>query len=106
MSFHKIPLRSIQIISFRPIAALFLMGLLVVGSGLSPAWAQESRNSTKKTTADSYEKLKTFSEILSLLESNYVEKVDADELIDGAIRGMLKTLDPHTSYLPRKPLHR
>ena len=100
MSFHKIPLRSIQIISFRPIAALFLMGLLVVGSGLSPAWAQESRNSTKKTTADSYEKLKTFSEILSLLESNYVEKVDADELIDGAIRGMLKTLDPHTSYLP------
>jgi len=49
---------------------------------------------------DSYEKLKTFSEILSLLEANYVEKVDANQLIDGAIRGMLKTLDPHTSYLP------
>ncbi|MEE8127033.1 MAG: S41 family peptidase, partial [Nitrospinaceae bacterium] len=41
-----------------------------------------------------------FSEILSLLEANYVEKVDANDLVDGAIRGMLKTLDPHTSYLP------
>ena len=51
-------------------------------------------------TVDSYEKLKTFSEILSLLEANYVEKVDTNDLIDGAIRGMLKTLDPHTSYLP------
>jgi len=100
LSFNKTPLRRIQIISTGTIAALFLMGLLVVGSGLSPAWADESRKSPKPTTADSYEKLKTFSEILSLLESNYVEKVDADELIDGAIRGMLKTLDPHTSYLP------
>jgi carboxyl-terminal processing protease len=100
LSFYKIPLHSIQVISFRIIASVLLIGLLVVGSGLSPVWAQESEENSKEATVDSYEKLKTFSEILSLLEANYVEKVDANDLIDGAIRGMLKTLDPHTSYLP------
>ena len=81
-------------------ASVLLIGLLVVGSGPSPVWAQVSEKNSKASTVDSYEKLKTFSEILSLLEANYVEKVDANDLVDGAIRGMLKTLDPHTSYLP------
>ena len=67
---------------------------------MNPAWAQKSKENPETATVDSYEKLKTFSEILSLLEANYVEKVDTNDLIDGAIRGMLKTLDPHTSYLP------
>jgi carboxyl-terminal processing protease len=97
LSFHKIPLR---IISLKAIASVLLIGLLVVGSGLNPVWAQGLEKNPQATPADSYEKLKTFSEILSLLEANYVEKVDANQLIDGAIRGMLKTLDPHTSYLP------
>ncbi len=81
-------------------ASVLLIGLLVVGSGPGPVWAQVSEKNSKASTVDSYEKLKTFSEILSLLEANYVEKVDANDLVDGAIRGMLKTLDPHTSYLP------
>ena len=100
MGFYKIPLHRFHVISFRAITSVLLIGLLVVGSGLSPVWAQVSEKNPKATPVDSYEKLKTFSEILSLLEANYVEKVDANELIDGAIRGMLKTLDPHTSYLP------
>ena len=81
-------------------ASVLLIGLLVVGSGPGPVWAQVSEKNSKASTVDSYDKLKTFSEILSLLEANYVEKVDANDLVDGAIRGMLKTLDPHTSYLP------
>ena len=100
MSFHKIPLRSFQLISLRAMASVFLIGLLIVGGGLNPVWAQGSQKNSKTAPVDSYDKLKTFSEILSLLEANYVEKVDAGSLIDGAIRGMLKTLDPHTSYLP------
>ncbi len=77
-----------------------MTGLLLVGSGLKPVWAEEPEEDTVSESVDSYEKLKTFSEILSLLEANYVEKTDTNDLIDGAIRGMLKTLDPHTSYLP------
>lgn len=54
---------------------------------------------TAKNKMDTYEKLKVFSEILALLEANYVEDIDNNEIVDGAIRGMLKTLDPHTTYL-------
>jgi carboxyl-terminal processing protease len=75
-------------------------GLFFFGSGLNTFEVQASEEKSEETVVDSYEKLKTFSEILSLLEANYVEKIDTNDLIDGAIRGMLKTLDPHTSYLP------
>ena len=47
-----------------------------------------------------YENLKVFTEALSYVESNYVEEVEPDKVIQGAIRGMLKTLDPHSSYMP------
>jgi len=47
-----------------------------------------------------YESLKVFSEVLSLIEATYVEKVSSKNLIEGAIHGLVKTLDPHTSYLP------
>jgi len=48
---------------------------------------------------NNYESLKVFSEVLSLIESTYVEKVSSEKLIEGAIHGLVKTLDPHTSYL-------
>jgi carboxyl-terminal processing protease len=54
----------------------------------------------KKAKQDSYNKLKVFSEVLSLIESNYVEPVEKDSMIEGAISGMVKSLDPHTSYMP------
>src|SRR4051812_4484688 len=46
-----------------------------------------------------YHRLNIFTRVLSYVENNYVENVDHDELVYGAIRGMLETLDPHTSFL-------
>ncbi len=46
-----------------------------------------------------YSELRAFSEVLSLVEENYVNEVDAKQLVRGAIEGMLRTLDPHTGYL-------
>jgi carboxyl-terminal processing protease len=46
-----------------------------------------------------YYKLDILTQVLSYVENNYVESVDQDDLIYGAIRGMLETLDPHTSFL-------
>jgi carboxyl-terminal processing protease len=51
------------------------------------------------TGKETYDKLKLFSEVLSLVESNYVDETDSQKLINGAIRGMLKELDPHTAYM-------
>jgi carboxyl-terminal processing protease len=49
---------------------------------------------------DDYENLRTFTEVLSLVQSNYVEDIESKKLVEGAIKGLLKTLDPHTSYMP------
>lgn len=46
-----------------------------------------------------YNKLNVFSRVLSYVESSYIAEVDHDELIYGAIKGMLETLDPHTTFL-------
>jgi len=58
--------------------------------------------SPSKSTADKlYEPLKEFSQVLTLIEKNYVREVDRKELIKGAIEGMLKNLDPHSLYLDK-----
>jgi carboxyl-terminal processing protease len=48
---------------------------------------------------DTYKSLEVFSNVLSLIQKNYVEDVDATEVLQGAIKGMLSSLDPHSSYL-------
>ena len=47
---------------------------------------------------DSQKLLKTFSEVFATVQQNYVGKTDSDVLVADAIRGMLRTLDPHSSF--------
>jgi carboxyl-terminal processing protease len=47
-----------------------------------------------------YPELEHFSTVVDLVKKHYVEDVSDKDLMEGAIRGMLDTLDPHTSYLP------
>ncbi len=46
-----------------------------------------------------YRNLKLFTEVLDIIEKNYVDEVKSRSLIEGAINGMLKSLDPHSVYL-------
>ncbi len=46
-----------------------------------------------------YQSLEQFSKVLYYVENEYVDSVDSQSLIRGAIKGMLSTLDPHTLYL-------
>ncbi|MFP4392181.1 MAG: S41 family peptidase [Desulfohalobiaceae bacterium] len=50
---------------------------------------------------EKYQSLKQFSQIIELIENSYVQDVDREELIQGAIQGMLKNLDPHSAYLDK-----
>jgi len=49
--------------------------------------------------APNYQYLDLFTKILHFVQTNYVEEVDIKKLMEGAIKGMLATLDPHTVYL-------
>ncbi len=48
---------------------------------------------------DTYEELKSFTQALEIVKRNYVENPDNRELIEGAIRGMVASLDPHSSFM-------
>lgn len=61
----------------------------LVQFGANTAYAQER-----------YSDLQNFSRVLNLVQQYYVEPVDAKKLIYGAIKGMLRELDPHTNFLP------
>ncbi|MBE0602823.1 MAG: S41 family peptidase, partial [Deltaproteobacteria bacterium] len=72
------------------VIAVFLAGFIV--GDLST-----SRHAAQATVA--YSKLKIFGDVLSIIQSSYVEEVNMDNLVKGAINGMVQTLDPHSSYL-------
>jgi carboxyl-terminal processing protease len=66
---------------------------LVLGVLIGKGWERTGHAS------ETYEELKTFSEVLTQVQKHYVEDVKAKELVQGAIRGMLATLDPHSAYM-------
>lgn len=72
-----------------PMIALALLGGVVIGKG----WERTGHAS------ETYEELKTFSEVLNQVQKHYVEETKPKDLIQGAIRGMLATLDPHSAYM-------
>ena len=42
--------------------------------------------------------LRTFTDTIAQVQSHYAKEVDSADLVESAIRGMLRTLDPHSSY--------
>ncbi len=48
--------------------------------------------------SDNREFLRTFTEVLDTIEANYVGNVSFEGLVESGIRGMLRTLDPHSSF--------
>lgn len=61
-----------------------------------PASAEISQAEREAT----YKQLEIFSNVLSILQDNYVEEIDTKTAVNGAIKGLLFSLDPHSSYLP------
>ncbi|TKS59692.1 MAG: peptidase S41 [Nitrospira sp.] len=72
-----------------PMIALALLCGVFIGKG----WERTGHAS------ETYEELKTFSEVLNQVQKHYVDETKPKDLIQGAIRGMLATLDPHSAYM-------
>ena len=72
----------------RIFGTIFLLAVLATAAGSGLAKSQ-----------DPYASLKRFSQIMDLIEQNYVQEVDRDTLVQGAIEGMLNKIDPHSTYI-------
>ena len=75
------------------VSGLFVVGALVLGLLIGKG--------VEKTgyASESYEELKIFAEVLTQVKKHYVEEIQTNDLVHGAVRGMLKTLDPHSAYM-------
>ena len=80
----------------RPVR-LWVVMLIALAAWMLSAGFQRADSAGKEQL---YEQLKIFSDVLELIQRDYVEEVDPKDLIQKAIQGMLQGLDPHSSLLP------
>lgn len=66
-----------------------IIAFAVVGGFLSRAIARD----------DTYQQLRIFQDVVSLITSNYVEEADVKRVMAGAMRGLAENLDPDSAYL-------
>ena len=74
----------------------FVIGSLLVVLTLSLGGSAVSKVTDNAAT---YEQLRLFTEVLSIVQNQYVDEVPPKDLIYNAIKGTLRGLDPHSSFL-------
>ena len=72
------------------IAMAIILAVIIGNQGLNRVFA---------VGREDYEELESFSDVLAIVQKNYVKDVKTNELVEGAINGMLGALDPHSAYL-------
>ena len=81
------------------------LGLIAAAAGavllFTPPQA-EVRAAASSNNAETYKQLNLFGDVFELVRSDYVEDVTDETLVEGAINGMLTSLDPHSNYLNSK----
>lgn len=74
-------------------SGLLVLSTLLAGFLIGKGWERPGHAS------ESYEEMKIFADVLHQVKMHYVDKTETKELVHGAVRGMLATLDPHSSYM-------
>ena len=76
-----------------------LLILTIVAAALLPAQTLLGESAAK---SPDYKDLTLFREVMGIVQKNYVKDVSNQELIQGALNGMLQTLDPYSEYLNKE----
>ena len=62
-------------------------------------------NAGEADTEKVYKNIEILTEVLRQIQKNYVEEQDPQKLIYGAIKGMVRSLDPHSSFMTKEEHH-
>ena len=81
----------------------WILFLIIVACSLAGGAVGRTALTTAQTSSEVMEKTtKTFTQVLNLVEENYAQKVDSERAVYSAINGMLRTLDPHSTFFDAK----
>lgn len=78
-------------------SGVVLGALIAVGTNVM---AEKQAETNAQNAGIPLEDLQTFAEVYERISTDYVDLIDDKSLIEGAISGMLSSLDPHSAYLP------
>lgn len=73
--------------------------ILALAGFLALALPQMIQTSARAAGDDDYRRMRLLTEVLNQIQSKYVEKKEADELLTEAVKGMVNSLDPHSAYM-------
>jgi carboxyl-terminal processing protease len=74
-----------------------LLSLIFAGAGMATFLDVKT---SQAANDERYTDLQLFSKVLNMVQQYYVDPVDIKKLVYGAIKGMLRELDPHTNFMP------
>jgi carboxyl-terminal processing protease len=77
---------------------VYSLALIILGALLGAGWAGKRDSKEDQILINSIK----FRELLSLINSDYIDETNTDSLADIAIHSLISELDPHSSYLPKK----
>lgn len=84
------------------LGAVFILGLTVERVSAKEPSQDLAGDLSPTTTDDQFNELRLFTNVLSIVQRYYYKEVDFRSLVEGAVKGMLMTLDPHSGYMPKQ----
>ncbi len=81
----------------------FVASAVLVSFLSSGLFARDEKLSTPKLSENRsrFEQLELFNKVMHLVETQYYRPVSTEKLIEGALKGMMETLDPHSAFLSK-----
>jgi carboxyl-terminal processing protease len=80
----------------KPVGKAILTAAVLAVLTLSLGGTSASKGVDRSAT---YEQLKLFTDVLTIIQNQYVDETEPREVIYGAVKGMLRALDPHSSFM-------
>jgi carboxyl-terminal processing protease len=82
------------------LVSLFFVVIFIFGFLLGANISFGKKDAAGTSDKEIYEYLKTFDNVIDLVKKNYVDEINDKEIIYAAIKGILESLDPHSSFMP------
>jgi len=87
---------------FRKVVVGAAAAAALLAFSASPGYSQAPSRGTATPSAETTRQLEVLGKVLETVRSDYVDKPNDEKLINAAIDGILKSLDPHSSYMDAK----
>jgi carboxyl-terminal processing protease len=83
----------------RPLAPRLLLVPALAAAFSAGLAVDRAAEAARRGGGQVYKPLDVFADVLAHVENSYVEEVDAQELVYGAVDGLMGRLDPHSSFM-------